>query len=608
MTQKRNQDPVRMTVTPWKLSLPGKILVLCICILPFLVHTISVTLSEAEVQAYFLGEAVHTDFEQIFRELVLLGVAVVSVLWFLYERLTLRPRRTFPHSKAALAIFAFLGLYLLLGLLSTLTSAYRAQAWFGIYMQYEGYVALVSYVVVFGAAWYWLDRDETVQFARKCFTILGIVIGLLALAEHFDLHYYNNPLVQILGGLESEVGSNVAAVLTFGNPDYMGMYCAMLLPVVVGQINLHSPICQLLLSITSAVLLAAALLLTKVMSTILFGFGMTGLLLLVWVFHSNWQRIARIGVICITILAVLAGGTGFWLTRSGSSAAEKWENTFAGMEQADTFRLLSMEIEGDTLVFRNVETEFSIQMTGDALSGADINFMCDGTSITPIEMDGVYTFSESSLSHCQVQLLPEEQQLQVQLGYPTAIQANWTGDAWTVIGTGGTILSDIPQVSHSKTLQQCYTYLNGRIFIWANTISVLKSCILLGNGPATSIFYLNQNDLPALLNIFGRYVLYNKPHCWYLQIAQDTGVLSLVCILGALIVFFICGIRSCFGKRCSFSFCRTGLFFGVITYCLTAIFHDSLVYHAPMFWLLFGMGLRQMMWEDELKETSKMNG
>ncbi|MFQ9093093.1 MAG: hypothetical protein ACLR5S_01460 [Ruminococcus sp.] len=60
---------------------------------------------------------------------------------------------------------------------------------------------------------------------------------------------------------------------------------------------------------------------------------------------------------------------------------------------------------------------------------------------------------------------------------------------------------------------------------------------------------MNQNDLPALLNIFSTYVLYNKPHSWYLQIAQDTGIVSLVMILGILVLFLVCGFRKCFGKQ-----------------------------------------------------------
>ena len=100
--------------------------------------------------------------------------------------------------------------------------------------------------------------------------------------------------------------------------------------------------------------------------------------------------------------------------------------------------------------------------------------------------------------------------------------------------------------------------------------------------------------MPALLNIFGVYALYNKPHNWYLQVAQDTGIPSMLLILGVLVLFFVCGFRKCFGKQEKWDAFRTGLLLSVLSYVLMAFFNDSLIYHAPMFWFLLGIGWRQM--------------
>ena len=103
-------------------------------------------------------------------------------------------------------VFLFLGIYLLLGLLSSVTSDYAGQTWMGIYMLYEGYLALVGYAVVFAAAWYWIDRKEVLDFTKTCLTVLAIVLGVLALLEHYGMCYYNNFLVQKLGALPGTVG------------------------------------------------------------------------------------------------------------------------------------------------------------------------------------------------------------------------------------------------------------------------------------------------------------------------------------------------------------------------------------------------------------------
>ena len=136
-------------------------------------------------------------------------------------------------TRLTAVVFILLGLYLLLSLLSTITSEYATESWLGIYMLYEGYLALVGYVVVFAAAWYWIDRKEVLDFVKSCLTVLSIVLGVLALLERSGICYYNSAIVQFLGGLQGTVGVGDAVSLTFGNADYLGMYCAMLLPVVV---------------------------------------------------------------------------------------------------------------------------------------------------------------------------------------------------------------------------------------------------------------------------------------------------------------------------------------------------------------------------------------
>ena len=64
-------------------------------------------------------------------------------------------------------------------------------------------------------------------------------------------------------------------MMTFGNADYFGMYCAMLLPLMTALIAREGTTKRLVAQLIAAVLLAAALLLSHVMNAILIGFGLT---------------------------------------------------------------------------------------------------------------------------------------------------------------------------------------------------------------------------------------------------------------------------------------------------------------------------------------------
>lgn len=592
--EQKHRTSVTLSTSPRKLTLPGKILAVCLCILPFLTRSLTVEIPQAVRSAYFLGDGGYSDFEQLFREFFLLGIAAAGVIWFFYEQIALRPKRKLPMTRLTAVVFILLGLYLLLGLLSTITSEYATESWLGIYMLYEGYLALVGYVVVFTAAWYWIDRKEVLDFVKSCLTVLSIVLGVLALLERSGICYYNSAIVQFLGGLQGTVGVGDAVSLTFGNADYLGMYCAMLLPVVVSLITREGTTKRLLVQILAAVLLATALLLSKVMNAILLGFGLTVVFLLIWAFHTNWKPLVK-GCLCgVTAAAVVFGSVGFLWSRNGDTLSEKFRHTMIGMAQEETFRILSIDLNGNTVSVKNANTTFSVATAGNNLTPQELTFTCNGTEVTPqIDADGMTcSFAEPELKHCQVQV--QSDRLDFLMGYATPLEVVRQDGSWLAMGVGQTPLTEVPEVSSSKSLQQCYPYLNGRVFVWANTISALRDCWILGHGPATTIFYLNQYDLPALLNIFGVYALYNKPHNWYLQVAQDTGIPSMLLILGVLVLFFVCGFRKCFRKQEKWDAFRTGLLLSVLSYALMAFFNDSLIYHAPMFWFLLGIGWRQM--------------
>ncbi len=595
-----SRTPVKLSTAPWKQNLPGKILVVCICVLPFLTYSILAPMSDEVHDAFFLiSGANYYDFEQLCREIALLVIAAFFLIWFVVERFTLRPRRTLPLKKISITLFLCLGGYLLLGLLSTLFSDYTMESWIGSYTLYEGYLALLGYGIVFAAAWYFIDSQNVISFVQKALTILGIVVGIFALLEYAGTCYYNLSIIQTLSHINGTVSFTGDVVLTFGNADYLGLYCAILLPVQVSTISLKDSTTWLLAKILSAVLLATTLILTHVSNTILFGFGATLIFLLIWMLHLNWKKMMKLSVVCVVILAIFGSGFGFLYSRNGTTLSEKLEHTLIGAETEQTFQLLEIGMEDTTITLENKTTILTIVADAGDLSSDTLTFYCNDDVITPNISGGEITFAESELEHCAITVDTDE--MLIDLGYSTSLDMIWNRDSWQIVGIGGTILDSVPQVSDSKTLQSKYTYLNGRVFIWTNTAALLGDCILLGHGPATSVLYLEQNDLPALLNIFSKYVLFNKPHNWYLQMAQDTGVVSMLLIVGMLGIFIVSGARQCFGKKRKWNPWRTGLWFSVITYALCGIMGDSLVYHAPMFWFLFGMAMRQVTVKDEVQ-------
>lgn len=84
-------------------------------ILPFFTRAITLNLPQSVRNAYFLGDAAYSDFEQLCREWFLLAIAAAAVGWFCYEQITLRPKRKLPLTQHQTVVFLLLGIYLLLG-------------------------------------------------------------------------------------------------------------------------------------------------------------------------------------------------------------------------------------------------------------------------------------------------------------------------------------------------------------------------------------------------------------------------------------------------------------------------------------------------------------
>lgn len=134
---------------------------------------------------------------------------------------------------------------------------------------------------------------------------------------------------------------------------------------------------------------------------------------------------------------------------------------------------------------------------------------------------------------------------------------------------------------------------SGRGYVWSRTLPLLKETIWIGNGPDTLPFYFPQDDYIGKLNNFGKVnVVVDKPHNFYLQVAHDTGLVSLSALLLFFASYYIQSLRLYFFNKSESFIVNIGkvIMCSVLGYLIAAIFNDSVVYVAPYFWILLGVG------------------
>lgn len=132
-----------------------------------------------------------------------------------------------------------------------------------------------------------------------------------------------------------------------------------------------------------------------------------------------------------------------------------------------------------------------------------------------------------------------------------------------------------------------------RGFIWARTIPLLKKYLLLGSGADTFSTVFPQHDYVNFYNYGYGKQLISKPHCWYLQIGIQTGLVSLLAVLVFYAIYFVQSIRL-YSKKIEDSYLAQvgmAIFVGTIAYMVAGVTNDSSITVAPVFWGILGLGV-----------------
>lgn len=136
---------------------------------------------------------------------------------------------------------------------------------------------------------------------------------------------------------------------------------------------------------------------------------------------------------------------------------------------------------------------------------------------------------------------------------------------------------------------------SSRGYIWSRSLPLLKNTIILGYGPDTFAIAFPQHDIFGKMYAYygDMWQLVDKPHNQYLQIAINTGVVSLLAFLFLVGFYLVKSFRLYVSNPFEdfLSQAGVGVFVAIIGYLGAAVFNDSVVSVAPVFWCLLGLGV-----------------
>lgn len=147
--------------------------------------------------------------------------------------------------------------------------------------------------------------------------------------------------------------------------------------------------------------------------------------------------------------------------------------------------------------------------------------------------------------------------------------------------------------SKSAVFTNYYGLFSGRGYIWAKTIPLLKNYFILGSGADSFTLIFPQSDYLSAYKGGYENMIISKPHNAYLQIAVQTGVLSLILLL----LFYLWYTRKCirlyFMKKINTpqQAFAVAVFAGTTGFLTVLLANDSTICVTPIFSALMGIGI-----------------
>lgn len=533
-----------------------------------------------------------------------------------------REKRKLPFAKILLPLSA----YGVLCFLSACVSVNRSYSFLGGYEQFESVWVLLSYVLAVYYVFLYAESETELQVVSDALCFSASVIGLLGTLQGIGLDYLETTLGQklvttdsflrMIGGKLTISFQDNNAYATLYNPNYLGVYAALMIPFLVMLLLYEKNKWRRLWHSVNVVLVLLALLSSRSRAgliAVIIALGIVVLLsfykllrwwylsipalnlavalvLLVNAYNDNiiFDRLKNVFAPDVTVVEEDTAKDGTVVRKSGLTKLYTTKQGVA-LTYNDMSVQVAMLVENGTYGMYAIDEEGNqVELVADA-SGLEFSF--PHPALADIKLSPAFYGDDGTLALCvsvsgDWYFYYDEAKESYQYIVPTS--KSDTQPCITVYGKS----SDMT-MADAFGFENYQALFSGRGYIWSRTLPLLKDYIFLGSGPDTFLLVFPQEDyLTMSQNGYSRQIM-TKPHSMYLQVGVQTGVLSLLCLLAFYGWYAVWSLRLYAFKKLSTQMEAFGIaaFIGSIGYMISGISNDSMVVTAPVFWGMMGLGI-----------------
>ena len=540
---------------------------------------------------WYSGEATLADFFLYYKSILITITGILMIIMLAWQISQMRRKESLVSADTR--IFIPVIVYLALVIFSSLFSQYGYFCTHGMPDQFETVWNLIAYVVALFYCYYvTMYKDSDTPILTLIFMGAALV-GVICALQYFKIDIYR--LIYAGDGYTFTFAEG-QVYGPFYNINYVGYYVLLFVPLFIMLAALYSDVKVKIISGILAVLLLISMWgadssAAWVAFVAVCGFAVLFLLLK----HAKTKKLFWIPIAAIIVGAVCVGVMLVPRMEAYIQASNYEKRNLENIYTNDD--AVEIEYKGEKLF---------VQMTNN---GETLSFSIQDQNQTEVSWeqnasDGGYYYSLTDERFAGITITPvmitEEP---AKYGFMVCIDdKNWcftnemTDDGTYYYYTDLGKLTKLTEENVSGDfgpLVNVSSLANGRGYIWNKTISLLKHYIVFGSGADTyALVYPNDDFVDKYNNGYDNLII-TKPHNMYLQIAVQTGVLSLICFLVFYLWYFISSVRIYFKQRLDSLPVIMGfsIMLGTMGYMISGLANDSTVTVSPLFWALMGVGI-----------------
>lgn len=516
----------------------------------------------------FWNRSVNTDFFSYYKSLAIILLAI-----FMGVLLTIKKPPIRRNTQVAMLVILAMCI-----VLSTLFSIHPYTAIFGFPDRYEGIGVLLSYLVLFIGASQLVENKNQLKVLIWGLLASACIIAIIGLFQFLGYDF-----LQQNGGFKT--GNFVSATLY--NPNTFGLYMSMLFPFTLflalfskqksTKIVLSLMACLTFVSLLTSLSRGSCI---GAFASILITGGLLGNRLV-----FKWKHLlVMIFMGILLYLAVNSYSLGILSDRMSTVSSVKQVH----LEDQKIDKIKDFKISNNTLNLICSNSTLTVKLEGTQLLFYDEQ----GQKLTLSKKDtsGAY---ELINDHFKFYKITSAQNLfKIQKGKSFLYFAIKDGK-FMFLSSKGEVWNETDVRKYG--FEGYERVGSGRGYIWSRSLPILSQTLLIGTGPDTFGLEFPQKDFKGKLNfMYDAYILIDKPHNMYLQTAINTGIISLM----AMLVLFgrylwVTGGSILHKQSDEYEFehkLQVSIFAAIVAYLLSALFTDSAVSVAPIFWILLGLG------------------